>query len=147
MRGEQTPERPEKRRWGRLGGGVTAVLVLGATLAYTVAETLGASLLRLPGFALVLAGVVGLPVAVAVAILRHNLFYIDLIIDLALAYGLLTAALAGAVEGAFAVLDHLFLIRIGQESEAAIFVSALAIAVLSSPLRRRIEGFLGRVVG
>jgi hypothetical protein len=124
----------------------TAVLVFGATLAYTVAETLSVSFLRLPGFALVLVGVVGLPVAVAIAILRHNLFDIDLIVDLTIAYGLSTAMLAGVVEGALAVLEHLFLFRIGQESEAAIFVSALAVAVLFSPLRRRIEGFLGRMV-
>jgi hypothetical protein len=121
-------------------------LVFGATLAYTVAETLSVSFLRLPGFALVLVGVVGLPVAVAIAILRHNLFDIDLIVDLTLAYGLSTAMLAGVVEGALAVLEHLFLFRIGQESEAAIFVSALAVAVLFSSLRRRIEGFLGRMV-
>jgi hypothetical protein len=31
-----------------------------------------------------------------------------------------------------------------METEATIFVSALVVAVLFAPLRRRIEGFLGR---
>ena len=84
-----TGKRRQQLKWCAYA---TAVLVSGATVAYTVAETLGVSWLRWPGFALVMAGAVGLPVARAIAILRHNLFDIDLIIDLTLLYGVLTAA-------------------------------------------------------
>jgi hypothetical protein len=77
---------------------------------------------------------------------RYTLFDIDLIIDLTLVYGLLTTALASVFEGSLALLEHLFLAHIELESGVTIFVSALVVAVLFAPLRRRIEGFLSRGV-
>jgi hypothetical protein len=44
------------------------------------------------------------------------------------------------------LLEHLFLAHIEQESGVTIFVSALVVAVLSAPLRRRLEAFLSRLV-
>ena len=123
-----------------------AVLVSGAALVYTLAETMGVWEVWWLGFVLVLAGEWGLPIAVGIAILRYNLFDIDLIINLTLLYSLLTTMLASVFEGTVALLQHLFLFLIGQESEVAIFVSALIIAVLFAPLRRRIEAFLSRGV-
>jgi hypothetical protein len=124
----------------------TAILVSGATLVYTVAETMGVWEVWWAGFVLVMVGSWGLPIAVGVAIVRHTLFDIDLIIDLTLVYGLLTTALASVFEGSLALLEHLFLAHIELESGVTIFVSALVVAVLFAPLRRRIEGFLSRGV-
>ena len=122
----------------------TAVLVSGATLVYTIAETIGVWEVWWVGFLLVMVGSWGLPVAVGIAIVRHNLFDIDLIINLTLVYGLLTTALASLFEGSLALLEHLFLAHIELESGVTIFVSALVVAILFAPLRRRLEAFLSR---
>jgi hypothetical protein len=120
------------------------MLVSGATLAYTVAETMGVRSLWWPGFVLLMVGLWGLPIAVGIAIVRHTLFDIDLIVDLTLVYGLLTTVLASVFEGSLALLEHLFLAHIELETEVTIFGSALVVAILFAPLRRRIEAFLSR---
>src|SRR5918992_3884642 len=123
---------------------IVTVLVGGATLAYTVAETMGVWGVWWVGIVLLMGGLWGLPIAVGVAIVRHTLLDIDLVINLTLVYGLLTTALASLIEGSLALLEHLFLARIEMETEATIFGSALIVAVLFAPLRRRIEAFLSR---
>jgi hypothetical protein len=123
---------------------IVTVLVGGATLAYTVAETMGIWSLWWVGIVLLMGGLWGLPIAVGLAIVRHTLFDIDLIINLTLVYGMLTTALASLFEGSLALLEHLFLARIEMETEATIFASALVVAVLFAPLRRRLEAFLSR---
>jgi hypothetical protein len=123
---------------------IVTVLVGGATLAYTVAETMGVWSLWWVGIVLLMGGLWGLPIAVGIAIVRHTLFDIDLIINLTLVYGMLTTALASLFEGSLALLEHLFLARIEMETEATIFASALVVAVLFAPLRRRLEAFLSR---
>ena len=120
------------------------MLVGGATLAYTVAETMGVWSLWWVGIVLLMGGLWGLPIAVGIAIVRHTLFDIDLIINLTLVYGMLTTALASLFEGSLALLEHLFLAQIEMETEATIFASALVVAVLFAPLRRRLEAFLSR---
>jgi hypothetical protein len=119
---------------------IVTVLVGGATLAYTVAETMGVWSLWWVGIVLLMGGLWGLPIA----IVRHTLFDIDLVINLTLIYGLLTTLLASLFEGSLALLEHLFLAQIEMETEVTIFVSALVVAVLFAPLRRRIEAFLSR---
>ena len=114
------------------------------TEIYTVAETMGVWGVWWVGIVLLMGGLWGLPIAVGIAIVRHTLFDIDLIINLTLVYGMLTTALASVFEGSLALLEHLFLARIEMETEATIFVSALVVAVLFAPLRRRLEAFLGR---
>jgi hypothetical protein len=123
---------------------VVTVLVSGATLAYTVAETMGAWRFWWVGIVLLMVGLWGLLIAVGIAIVRHTLFDIDLVINLTLVYALLTTALASVFEGSLALLEHLFLAHIEQESGATIFVSALVVAVLFAPLRRRLEALLSR---
>jgi hypothetical protein len=123
---------------------VVTVLVGGATLAYTVAETMGVRGVWWVGIVLLMVGLWGLPIAVGIAIVRHTLFDIDLVINLTLVYGLLTTALASVLEGSLALLEHLFLAHIEMETEATIFISALVVAVLFAPLHRRLEAFLGR---
>ena len=123
---------------------VVTVLVGGATLAYTVAETMGVRGVWWVGIVLLMVGLWGLPIAVGIAIVRHTLFDIDLVINLTLVYGLLTTALASVLEGSLALLEHLFLAHIEMETEATIFISALVVALLFAPLHRRLEAFLSR---
>jgi len=77
-------------------------------------------------------------------VLRYHLFDIDVIINRTLVYVTLTVILAVFYEGIIVVLQHLFRILTGQESQVAVVISTLAIAAIFEPLRRRIQGFVDR---
>ena len=87
---------------------------------------------------------VSFPVAVAVAILRYRLYAIDRIINRTLVYGLLTAILGTSYA--------LIVLGIGQLAGAlghgspslAVAVATLVVAVLSRPLRRRVQQTVDR---
>jgi len=97
------------------------------------------------GFVATMVGLAGLPVALGVAILRYRLHDIDLIINLTVVYGLLTAVLAGIFEVTVVALQHLVLALTHVEhSQVAYFASALVMAALFEPLRRRIDAFVER---
>jgi hypothetical protein len=93
---------------------------------------------------LVVASLLAMPVAVGIAILRHHLYDIDVVINRTLVYGSLTVVLAASYEGGIVVLQHLFRAFTGQESQVAVVASTLAIAALFEPLRRRIQDFVDR---
>jgi hypothetical protein len=84
------------------------------------------------------------PSAIAVAIFRYRLYDIDVIINRALVYGVLSASLAlvyiGGVVGLQGLLSPLF----GEGNQFAVVASTLAIAALFNPLRRRIQSFIDR---
>ena len=121
-----------------------AVLATSATLAYVVFESMGVVWLGWISSALAIVGVVGLPVAVGIAILRYRLYNIDLIINRTLVYGSLTAVLAGIYFGSIVVLQLLFRALTGEGSQFVVVASTLAIAALFNPSRRRIQGFIDR---
>jgi hypothetical protein len=87
---------------------------------------------------------IGLPIAVGVAILRYRLYDIDLVINRTLVYGLLTALLVATYFGGVVSLQGAFRALTGQESQLAVVVSTLLIAALFGPLRRRVQGFIDR---
>jgi hypothetical protein len=94
-----------------------------------------------------LAGVVGfagVPMAAAIAILRHRLYDIDRIINRTLVYATLTAALASVYVGGVVLLQLVFRALTGQGTQLAVVASTLAIAALFGPLRRRVQGFIDR---
>jgi hypothetical protein len=88
-----------------------------------------------------------IPLSIGVAILRYQLWDIDLIIKRSLVYGSLTTVLAAV----FAITDTLLLpllVRsiLGEEDPSLnAVVSALIIAVLFEPLRRRIKMGVNRL--
>jgi len=121
-----------------------ALLATSATLAYVVFESMGVVWLEWVSSVLVVVSVVGLPVAVGIAILRYHLYNIDLIINRTLVYGPLTAVLAGLYFGSIVVLQLLFRALTGGESQLVVVASTLAIGALFNPLRHRIQGFIDR---
>jgi hypothetical protein len=86
----------------------------------------------------------GIPVAVGFAVLRYRLYDIDVIVNRALVYGSLTTVLALVYLGTVAALQYAFRSLTGGDSQLAVVVSTLAIAALSNPLRRRLQGFVDR---
>ena len=87
----------------------------------------------------------GIPIAVGIAVLRHRLFDIDFIINRTLVYGSLTALLAGfyfvGVVGVQALV-HAITGQIQQESPVVVVVTTLVIAALFQPLRHSIQRFI-----
>jgi hypothetical protein len=118
-----------------------AALFAATTIVYTifladVAEQAG-QISTLLAFA-------SIPVAVGVAILRHRLYDIDVVINRTLVYGSLTVMLVTLYFGAIVVLQRVFVLLTGQQSTLAVVASTLAIAALFNPLRRRVQGFVDR---
>ncbi len=86
----------------------------------------------------------GLPVFTGIAIVRHRLYDIDLLINRTLVYASLTAMLVLLYVGGVVFFQYVFRAITGQESQLAIVASTLAIAALFNPLRGRIQEFVNR---
>jgi hypothetical protein len=84
-----------------------------------------------------------IPISIGVAILRHRLYDIDLIINRTLVYALLTATLTLAYLLLVTLLQNVLRPFPGQ-SELAVAGSTLAVAAMFRPLRVRIQGFIDR---
>jgi len=83
------------------------------------------------------------PTCAGIAILRHRLYDIDLLISRTLVYGSLSGALAASYV-AFVVLLQSALSPVTGGSEIAVAASTLATLVLVQPLRRRIQSEVDR---
>ncbi|MFN2388360.1 MAG: hypothetical protein ABR575_01950 [Actinomycetota bacterium] len=88
---------------------------------------------------LVSSGLIAIPMAIGVAMLRHRLYDIDLVINRTLVYGSLSAILALVYLGLVTGVSSL-----AGDSPVTVAASTLAVAALFQPLRRRVQGFIDR---
>jgi hypothetical protein len=85
-----------------------------------------------------------IPLSIGVAMLRSKLFDIDVVINRALVYGTLTAALALVYLTCVVSLQYAIRALTGNDSQLAVVASTLAIAALFGPLRRRVQAVVDR---
>ena len=131
-------EERQQLKWISLGGGVMAAFFLGGELV--PGPRLVVDLLWAAGFV----SLVCLPIAAGIAILRHRLYDIDVVINRTLVSCPLTVSLALAYFGSVVLLQGLFRALPGDDSQLVIVASTLAIAALFDPLRRRIQDWVDR---
>ena len=125
----------------------TTVLFIGSSmLTGIISDATGVGWLGRVSFVLSILGIVCLPIAVGIAVLKYRLYDIDIIINRTLVYGSLTLMLLLVYFGGVATIQTLFRTLTGQERQPqlAVVVSTLAIAALFNPLRRRIQSFIDR---
>lgn len=95
------------------------------------------------GFFLVMTALLFVPVSMGIAILKHRLYDIDVVVNRALVYVALTAVLATAYLGVVVLLQGL-LKPITPESDFAVAGSTLVVAALFRPIKERVQGFIDR---
>lgn len=131
-----TSEERQQIKWILLAGMIT----VGFVLVWGVMETLGNTALveSINGLFVPL-----IPIAVGIAILKHRLYDIDLLINRTLVYASLSAILGGFYLGAVVLFQGL-LAPLTAESDVAIAASTLAVAALFGPLRTQVQRFIDR---
>jgi hypothetical protein len=134
----------EQIKW-LLFAGATIVLAMLLIIAYLVIapDNSDAVWQGVVGVPLVLSMLI-FPLSIANAILRHNLWDINVIIRKTLIYTVITVLLAIVYFGVIILLQSIFVAVSGQQSAISIVVSTLIIATLFAPLRRRVQDFIDR---
>jgi hypothetical protein len=124
----------QQLKWLAYAGAVLAGAILAEGLVQWLGRdrgTLGAVL----GLVLILGGMLGVPVAAGVAILRYRLYAIDRLVNRTLVYGLVTAVLGGVYAGLVLALGEV----LGHSSSLAVAAATLTVAAAFQPARRRVQ--------
>ena len=124
-----------------------ALIAVGFTVGLSIAQLAIAAgqpgLATAGNTAVQVIGLLGIPAAMTIAILRHRLFDIDVVISRAVVYGLLSAVFTGVYVGIVLGIGTFAGHRGGPVLTIA---AAVTIALLFQPLRRRTQLFANRVV-
>ena len=130
------PDGRQQLKWLLYAG---AVVAAGVAVSVPVELLVGASVSNVTN-AITTMTMASVPVAMGIAILRHRLYDVDVVINRTLVYAALSATLAaGYLSGV--LLTQLV---IGAESGIAVAISTLAVAALFRPARDRIQAAVDR---
>lgn len=134
FRSSRGPQR-QQMKWLFYGVVVMVVLTIaGLGINFILGSSLGGILVN--------AALLGPALGVVVALLRHRLYDIDILIRRTLQYSLLTGTLALIYFALVTLLQSLFTGFSNQQSPYVVVLSTLAIAALFNPLRRRVQKFI-----
>ena len=136
------PELRQQIKWVAFAAGAEVVSQVALTIALVTAGN-DAPVTTVIGLASALLALLGIPIAITIAILRHGLYQIDVIINRTVVYGLLAAAVTGVYIVIVAGIGALAGYGGGPLLTVA---AAVVIAVLFQPLRRRAQRVANRVV-
>jgi hypothetical protein len=144
-----TPRERQQTRWVVVGfsiGIVGFVLFIGLGNVLLPPSVLQSSVLgTLVAGTIIYGFLLLIPISIAIAILRSRLYDIDVVINKALVYGLLTTLLAAVYAGLIIGLESLVGLFSRQSAQPlVIVVSTLAIAALFQPVRGRIQQLIDR---
>lgn len=89
-------------------------------------------------------GLMFIPIAIAIALLKYKAFDIDLVIRRTLSYTAVTIVLVAVYLGSVIASQTLLESAFGFASTIGIAISTLIVAALFNPLRRRIQGWVDR---
>jgi hypothetical protein len=145
-RGLSAATERQQIKWVVLGAGVALVVYVAFNLTVNFTRSLAGAASMLPAakplvdFQLTAL----LAVSVGLAILRYRLWDIDLLINRALVYGVLTVALTVVYFGSVIVLQSGLRLISGDNTTLASVGSTLVLAALFRPLRGRIQAGIDR---
>jgi hypothetical protein len=122
-------EQRQQLRWVAVAGAAAIFFWLAGVLLQTLLST---------GGMIVSLGLMLLPIAIAIAILRYRLYDLDVVVNRTVVYGALTATLGAFYLGSVLLLQ-LVLHGLTGAPNLAIAASTLAAAAMFQPLRRRIQ--------
>ena len=131
-----TPQERQQLKWLAYAASITVISFFISTLESVTTSTN-------VGWFILLLGLVAQPIAIGIAILRHNLYDIDRLINRTLVYGSSTALL-GLGFAASILLFQLILAPFTSGNDLAVAGSTLLVFVLFRPLRDRLQRFVDR---
>ena len=131
-------EQRQQIKWVAFAAASALVLNVAALLSLAACgcdrSSLGNAFLLLEGFVVL----IGVPAAIAIAILKHGLYEIDVIMNRAVVYGVLAAGLTIVYVGLVAGVGTL----VGDRGSPALTIAAaVAIALVFQPLRLRAQRY------
>jgi hypothetical protein len=123
----------QQLKWLTYAAALVALCLVGALIAEPLAGSTDLANLLVTG------ALTAVPVAIGIAILRHRVYDIDVVINRTLVYGVLTATLGLVYVGLVAGIG-----TFAGESNLVVAGSTLAVAALFQPARTRIQAFIDR---
>lgn len=141
-----TPDQRQQTKWVIFGfaAGLTGFLAVLIPYTFILPAPTPGSLEDMITVTLIYGFILLLPLSIGMAVLRSRLYDIDVVINRALVYGVLTLSLAAVYFGGVVSLGYVFRALSGQDSQLVVVASTLLIAALFIPLRRRIQDFIDR---
>jgi hypothetical protein len=128
----------QQLKWFTYAGGLAFVVIASAFLPLPRAKWFEVAFELLFGFGLLI-----VPIAIGIAILRHRLYEIDRIINRTLVYGAVTGSLV-LIYATFVFAFGAILGSFGSGNNLVVAGATLTVAALFRPLRRRVQDFIDR---